>query len=264
MAIKFAPIGFSRVCFVSCVLYAGSLLAQDRTPAIIAGGNDQQSSAHVGHTMMVPSSREYATALLANYDLVALGVFGDFPPSEPDLFKSLAPGETKLRFKIEKLYKGSAVDSIEISLDRDMLIYAGESISRYAKRQRVRRNQISAASDFGREFAQLEERLGTGAITKQQYDDQFARLKIGKDKLVRESLATSIRTITVIDGITFYDLGGAISPDRKFLIGVNRSVEHVNIYALEEVPTKATNIFWGQVLEDVSRALDTTARNISR
>jgi hypothetical protein len=77
-------------------------------------------------------------------------------------------------------------------------------------------------------------------------------------------MATGTRMIAVIDGRTFYDLGGAIAPNTKFLIGVNRSLEHVNIYALEEVPKTAVNIFWGEVLEDVSRSLDSVARGNSR
>ncbi len=264
MTTKSTPIRFARVCLATCALCAGTLLAQDRNPQTIADGNDRQSGDHVGHTKIVPSSRDYATALLADYDLVALGVFEDFPQPEPDQFKSLAPGETKVRFKIEKLYKGSAGDSIDVSLNRDMLIYPGESVSRYAKRQQMRQSQISAESTLDREFAQLEEALRTGATTRQQYDEKLARLKIAKNNLVRESLATSTRTVRPLHTTTFYDLAGAIRPDVEFLIGVTRSVEHVNVYALEEVPTKGANIFWGEVLEDVSRALDSTVRNGAR
>lgn len=79
MAIESTPLGFVHACLATCALCAGTLLAQDRNPQIIADENDRLSADHVGHTTIVPSARDYATALLADYDLVALGVFDDFP-----------------------------------------------------------------------------------------------------------------------------------------------------------------------------------------
>ena len=198
--------------------------------------------------------------LLEYYELVAVGEFDSFPEGSPDDFSLLNPRDVLVEFRILKRYQGMSADSIQVELISDMLVFPGEDLSRYAKRQQVRWGQIKEAEAIRRQLETLERSLEAGEIALQEYEEETTKISVLQEQLTRDSLATSTRLIGLVHSETSYDLGGAIRPDETYLIGVNKTLDRNHVYMLEEVPRSVKNIFWGETRDDLIAALDALTR----
>lgn len=89
---------------------------------------------------------------------------------------------------------------------------------------------------------------------------EHAKLTAASKRLAQESLRTSTRQVRVIHGKTFYDRDGSIRPRETYLIGVNPTGGGTPVYVLEESPRNGTNVFWGETMADVTKALDEATR----
>ena len=248
-------------CLLCGLIFCGPSLSQDRDLDAIQEEDLQELfDQKIAATHWVPSPRTRALALLENYELVAVGEFDPLPgasPGDPSVFE---PGNVVVGFRVLESYRGTASDSIEIELNNGMLIFPGEDLSRYTKRQQVRRDQMAESEVIRQELATLERSLEAGEITLREYEDETTRISALEEQLVKDRLATSTRQVFVTHTETFYDLGGAIRLNESYLVGVSRTLDRFNVYALDEVPQSTTNIFWGETRDDVIAALDDLTR----
>jgi hypothetical protein len=245
----------------ACGLLAGvESLAQDSDPRAstedqIQGLNDRK----IAVTHWEPSPSTLASTLLQGYALVAAGQFEDLPITA-DEEAARRPTDITVTFRISRLFKGAPPLPVRIQLSSDMLFFPLANTSRYAWRQELRGKQIAEEATLNASAERLTEKLSTGSITRQQYEIEQEQLTAARKRLVQESLRTSTRQVRVIDGNTFYDLGGSLRPDELYLIGVNATAGGTSVYVLEESPKNGTNVLWGETMTDVTKALDEAAR----
>jgi hypothetical protein len=235
-------------------------LAQDRDPTAITEDQIQDlNDRKVAVTHWEPSPSTLASTLLQGYALVAAGRFEDLPIAA-DEEAARRPTDITVTFRISRLFKGTPPAPVRIQLNSDMLVFPVSDTSRYAWRQELRSKQIAEEESLNASLESLAENLTTGSITRQQYEVEHAKLTAARERLAQESLRTSTRQVRVIDGKTFYDRDGSIRPGETYLIGVNAKTGGTPVYVLEESPTKGTNVFWGESMADVAKALDEAAR----
>ena len=248
-------------CFLCGLMFGGpSSLGQDRDsegikeedlPALSA----QKIGVHPSHIIWSALTR--ASNLLEDYELVADGEFFALPDASGDDLSALNPENVLVRFRILDLYQGSAPNCVEIELINDMLIFPGEDVSRFSKRQQVLVAQIAEQQAIREQLAILERTFGAGEIALLEYENETARLAVLKEQQIREFLATSTRQIGLVHGKTFHDRGGAIRPNERYLIGVNRILDRTHVYRLDE---HTTHIFWGETRDDLIAALNDLTR----
>ncbi len=201
-------------CVLCGLIVSAASFAQDRDPDAISEEDLQELfDQKIAATHWVRSARKRAMYLLEYYELVAVGEFDSFPEGSPDDFSLLNPRDVLVEFRILKRYQGMSADSIQVELISDMLVFPGEDLSRYAKRQQVRWGQIKEAEAIRRQLETLERSLEAGEIALQEYEEETTKISVLQEQLTRDSLATSTRLIGLVHSETSYDLGGAIRPD---------------------------------------------------
>jgi hypothetical protein len=252
------------LCGTIFTLVSGPSIGQDRDPNAVTEAELQELfDQGVAATHWVPSPSSIAMRMLETYELVATGEFLDFPAEMADDPAVLAPRYVIVEFTPIAVYKGDAAPGfpIAVRLNSDMLSFPGEpGISRYAKRQQVRQEQIQQGEELNRELALLAEDLQNERITAQEFRAEEARLLSRREELIAESLATRTRIVAVSHSTTFYDLGGVISPRVHYLVGLNRTLENVHVYLLEEIPQSGPNIIWGEMFDEITGVLDSQSR----
>ncbi len=206
-------------------------------------------------------ARERATWLLEDYELVADGEFYSFPEASPEELRALEPEDMLIRFRIHRLYKGVAPESIEIELTNDMLVFPGEDISRYAMRWRILEDRWKELAPIREQRDALERSIEAGEIDREAYEVERDRLlALSQQRRDRDGL-TSGRGVFPIHAQTIYDLGGAIRPNERYLIGVDRTLDRIHVYRLEDFHRdKSEGIYWGEMRDDVVTALDELMR----
>ncbi len=248
LAKRWISAGRITACWFFTPILCGPTLGQDR---------DSVAVSEVTHRPIPAQAR--ASYLLGDYELVADGEFYSFPAASPEELRALQPEDALLRFRIHRLYKGAAPESIEIEFVNDMLVFPGEDVSRYAMRW-----QILKAKDlepFEKQLDALERSLEAGEIDRLAYELERERLYTQiQQRFDRDGLA-STRMISVLHAQTFYDLGGAIRPNERYLIGADRTLDRIHVYRLEDFHhEKSQGIYWGEMREDVAAALDGLTR----
>ena len=259
---RIIPCFLCGLMFGGCgLMYGGpSSLGQDRDSD---GIKEEDLPALWAQTIAVPpsqiifSARTRASNLLEDFELVADGEFFGLPDASGDDLSALNPENVLVRFRILDLYQGSAPDFVEIELISDMLIFPGEDVSRFTKRQQVLDAQIAERQAVGEQVAILERTFEAGEIVLLEYENETARLAVLEDQQIREFLATSTRQIGLVHGNTFHDLGGVIRPNERYLIGANRILDRTNVYRLDE---HTTPIFRGEMRDDLIAALNDLTR----
>ena len=234
-------------------LFADPSFSQDIDPnAIREEDLEKYSQKKIAILNYIPSASRRANTLLEEYELVALGEFVTSP--EPDE-GPLAPRLVIATFRVDELFKGPK-ESREVSVElmSDMLAFRGENVSRYAKRKQRWQDIGTEEQSIKRERAALDESLRTGAITQQEYDRKRDELDQKERNRVDTAVKLFSRQVAVIDGRSFYDLGGAIQPKEKYLLGLNRTKDRVEVFSLEEVPVNG-NIYWSDTRDEIVSAL---------
>lgn len=209
------------------------------------------------HSLVVsgygPSS--YAKELLDHFELVADGEFYAIPASTPEELRALERGEVVVKFRIRKLYKGAAADSIGIQMDIDMLVYPGTSMSRHVMRQQIIAKQDEDLKPFREEYEAAESAYEAGEIEEPEYYRVLGRyLELAKARESRDGLIGRRRFRGIVDGVTFFDKGGAIRAGEKYLVGVNSVQGPADVYLLTEYDR--SRIYWGEMREHVLSALE--------
>ena len=192
-------------------------------------------------------ARALAASLQDRFELVADGEFFALP--EPSSEDSGTPKreDAVVQFRIHTLFKGEAKEIVGIQLNTDMLILPGTNDSHYAEKRRIVDQRWKDLKPFWEQLRALDQSFESGEIDGEDYDKETRRLEeIGWKRIQRDGLAYRRPRVVYapIHGTSFYDLGGAIAPKRRFLIGVNAEPERPDIYVLDET-FSASSIYWG-------------------
>lgn len=247
---KWISAGRITACWFFTPILCGPTLGQDR---------DSVAVSEVTHRPIPAQAR--ASYLLGDYELVADGEFYSFPAASPEELRALQPEDALLRFRIHRLYKGAAPESIEIEFVNDMLVFPGEDVSRYAMRRRILDERYKDLEPLREQRDALERSFEAGEIDRLAYEVERDRLlALSQRRRDKDGLA-SRRMVYVLHAQTFYDLGGAIRPNERYLIGVDRTLDRIHVYRLEDFHhEKSQGIYWGEMREDVAAALDGLTR----
>ena len=185
------------------------------------------------------------------------GEFYNIPDESAEDVLVQHPKKVSLKFRVSKVLKGNAFGMIEVELNSDMLVFPGEGISRYAKR----RQQIQAQSEELQPILDaldlLNAKLDAGEIDEQAFYSEQSRLwsvfRERSGEVIGKETAT--RSLTVLDGESFYDHGGAIKENEPYLMQLQPIAGRQNAYYLREVLGLDTDLYWGEKREDVLMAL---------
>lgn len=247
----------AALAFGSC-LFAGPTFGQDIAPnAIREEDLWKYSQKKIAVQDYIPSASRTANLLLEGYELVALGEFTAV--AEPDE-NELKPRLVIATFRVDELFKGPK-ESREVSVEfmSDMLAFHGENVSRHEKRKQLWKDIGTQMESIKRERAALDESLRAGAITQQEYDKKRDEVDQKERNMVDTNSKLVGRQVAVIDRQSFYDLGGAVKPKEKYLLGLNRTKDRVAVFSLQEVPVNG-NIYWSDTRDEVVAALRKLAR----
>ena len=228
-----------------------------------------------------------ARALTEHHEVVVVGEFFDLPKTSEKIPESLNPREELVGFRVREVYKGSLPDSIKVELNTDMLLVPGEGRSRYAKRQQLLHALSTEEARFRERLDALQDSFDAGKMSKQLFESERDRLEALRMEKFRPYWEVSYETVFLIHGETFYDRGGYIAENEKYLLGIDpipastgmyrladpsspssTHVDHsivnvggalpplgpTDIYRLSQ-PSSLPNIYWGETREDVVTAL---------
>ena len=161
------------------------------------------------------------------------------------------PRYVTARFKVDEVFKAPfpASDGIEIQVDRDMLVYPGEDIARYHKREQLRRDRHAHIQEINA-LLELMDRV-----------PEFYALgpeAVAAAEALQRRLAAVLRarvipnTSMVADGPFFYDLEGAVIRQHEtyVLVLFNRTD---GWYRLEDA--WGHDVYWGDEAEQMLEAL---------
>lgn len=202
-----------------------------------------------------------ASGMLRDCKLVADGEFYAFPAYSPEELRALVMEEVTIKFRVNKLYKGSQRDSIDIRLTNDMLEFPGEGISRFVKRQRIVKKRWQDMEPLFEQFHVARSAYEAGTISEEDFmakADEIAFLMEERkrmDGLVDDALRYPI----VSHSKTFYEDGGAIAPGKSYVICLDRVPDEEGVYVLEELPPGRWNISWGERREYILSGFDDQA-----
>ncbi|MYA18415.1 MAG: hypothetical protein F4Z28_17425 [Gammaproteobacteria bacterium] len=210
---------------------------------------------HLFHSNIYPGfgAEEWAKMSMENADLIALGEFVSVCDDE---FEKPPLRNFRLvtaRFEIEELFKATNEShkvgtTVDVQIVGDMLIYPGEKITRYQKREE-QREAISDRKDAIRkrldDIENGRQLLDSAGITDDEHE-----LRAELADLIDRSLNTPPNILAVLDQPSFYDVGGMIEPDVKYVIAL--WLEDDGSYLLTESYDR--DIFWGEEAEQMADA----------
>ena len=199
-----------------------------------------------------PDPEIVASILLGHYDFVADGEFYDLPESTEEELKALKHENLLVKFRIEKLYKpeGHLLDSIDVQLASDMLVYPGEGTSLYAKKQSILDKQREDVHILVNQSRANESLFEADDIDYSEYISKRSKiLDLVRERKRRDGLADH-HTVTIIDGESFYDRGGVIKLGQKYLLAANEHPERAQVYFLDESQVYSIS-YWGKERQDL-------------
>ena len=195
----------------------------------------------------------YASFLSQDFEIVVDGEFQDIPEANGAGPLGLNPKDLSVEFKVMKVYKGSAPDSIEVSLISDMLKFPGENISRFAKRREVIEDLNAQLQPIRDRLDALQASFDGGEVGEGAFRTEREKLLSLRADMTRPYRELSFRTLGQIHGETFYERGGAIRENERYVIGIEPISGNTGSYQLQEDPA-LPNVFWGEQREDVITA----------
>lgn len=246
--------GLLLFCLAFCCPSSG----QDIDPSLIAAEKTRSSGNQSNRVVAswgksLPAGEKLALELLGNYEIVADGEFFRLPKSSSEELRALKREIVRVGFRIQNLHKGRVPETIDIDLYNDMLIVPSEGISRYMKRWRVMEKLWAELEPVLQKREALVRSLEAGDVDWQEYEIETDRLDaIIGDAIDGEGLQDwAIARPT--HGRTFYDLGGAIRPNKRYLLGLNRMPQGTNAYGLSAFGG-SSRIYWGEMRDYVLSA----------
>ena len=205
-----------------------------------------------------PSSpREMVSHLFRYYEIVADGEFLSFPEYSEAELRSLNREDVVIRFRIHTWYKGPELDSFDVRLPNEMLVYPGEDISRFDKKHQILDKQDEDLGLLFLEDQDLQASYDAGELDEATYRARANEIS-GRvqERISRDGLADRARRYVGTDhSETFYDLGGKIRPDERYLIALADDPERSGIFVLDPF-FKFGRLYWGEMRAHVLKGFE--------
>jgi len=250
--------------WVAALMLSSSCLAQDRgkmtlTDEELLGLCGQKNSHFAGIDL---HRRRFdpngvAAFLMDRPGTLVDGEFLGIPaPTEGEL-ERLDREQVSFNFRVDKVYKGSAPDTIKVEVVSDMLAYPGRNTTRHAERMRILEYQDNILRPITDQIHALRRLFDSGQITEELYSTQITTLF----RLVEETAAahdfkvtdyTDVTAHMIHRSSTYYDDGEGIREGKPFLIEFDMELNASDTHVLDEV---STPIYSGEQREDVIKAL---------
>jgi hypothetical protein len=159
-------------------------------------------------------------------DIVILGSFESITDYSFDA-PPLKNKKVSAHFRIKSVFKGDAIlegTELELGMDSDMLVTPGGDDSRYSERRSVYTNLRDRFIALDAQRIENLESFQNGNLSEQEFDSINDRLVDEIDSILPQMSQDelTVGSLRVIDGDSFYDLGGAIKPDEDYLLYLTR------------------------------------------
>ena len=255
---KFDGLRFCRhgALLLSCLAFSCPSLGQDIDPSLIPAEETLSSGKKiiVAPWGTLPAPKILASRLFKCCELVADGEFYALPESSPEELTALKRGHTRVRFRIHRLYKGVAADAIDILLENDMLIIPGEEISRYESRRQILEEVVADLGPVLDQSDALLRSLEAGDVDRQTYTREKEELNAIISKRIGREGLVDWAVLRPTHGKTFYDHGGAIRPNERYLLGLNKISHENSAYGLGAY-SSLSRIYWGEMRDLIVPAI---------
>lgn len=197
-----------------------------------------------------------AQGLLANYDVVAVGRFSQFPDSS----NPLQPEQVIVTFEPVQVFKGQIAESVAVQVEMisDMLVFHGREQSRYVVRRQMFEESVAEREGLVQQAAALEQDYQAGEIALENYQHSRASLQEREERWLAESVVLLTARRVGPHGQSFYDAGGVISQDEEYLVALNTSAHDFNTFIVRDIGQRS--VFWGERAEDLVAALTRIVR----
>jgi hypothetical protein len=245
------------ICGFLSVILTGVALGQDRPEGPSGAELRKYYDKKIAPLNAQPTAQQRAQATLELYEFVGLGRF--VIDDELNARDVMQPRKVVVVFRIDDVYKGAeGLPSIKVELSSDMLAVPNERVSGYEKRRAAWRRLSNEGERNRTARAKLDQKLKEGQLSQDEYAKQRSALELTEQQRVNETLRVDSGSYALIDGRSFYDLGGSIQPGETYVLGANRARDRVDVYLLEA--NMNANLYWGELGEDVSAALNQLRR----
>ena len=237
--------GFAAIC-------AALFCVSGMEPWRMAGAQEisqlEQQASILGAGADSPSY--YTSRLLDKFELVADGEFYAFPESTAEELRALKEEDVTVKFRVNKLYKGGAQDSVYMQMRIAMLNYPGENISRHARKKEIIAKQDEDLKLERQRYRDLYASYKAGEMEESDFWAELSKV-VGRieERKAEDGLIGPATEYVVIDGTTFFSLGGVIREGEKYLVGVNPIEPGASTYLLTEFESSA--IYWGEMREHI-------------
>ena len=210
---------------------------------------------HLFQSDIFPDYRaaEWAKRSMDYADLIAVGKFVSV--CDPGFGKSPLRDFRVMtaKFKIEELFKDTRGSSevgtvVDVQVEGDMLIYPGERITRYQKRKERRQEIDGLIEAVEKRLDDIENGWDLVESAGVRYDEQELRTELAE--LIHESLNTPPSMLAVFHQPSFYEVGGMIEPNVKYVVAL--WLEDDGSFLLAESYDR--DIFWGEEAEQMAEA----------
>ena len=210
---------------------------------------------HLFQSDIFPDYRaaEWAKMSMDYADLIAVGEFVSV--CDPGFGKSPLRDRRLVtaKFKIEELFKDTSGSSevgtiVDIQVEGDMLIYPGERITRYQKRKELRQEINDRKHAIRKRLEDIENGRDPVESAGVSYDEQELRTELAE--LVDRSLNTPPSMLAVFHQPSFYEVGGMIEPNVKYVVAL--WLEDDGSFLLAESYDR--DIFWGEEAQQMAEA----------
>ncbi len=199
---------------------------------------------------------DMAQIYIEHCDFVALGRFSAITVID---YEKRSPSNVKALFATDEVLLGPELAGVRVSVAGGMLVQPGESVSRNTAKNVYNDDavvQIDLTSaiiedlrDLHRNGARLtDERLAT-------LEEKVGKLRRPRPGRIdrRTELTIGHRNIAIGWGTTFYQEGGAVSPNTRFLLGLD--VTQHDGPAYEQLSYSYMLLHWGDYAESVAGAI---------
>ena len=238
------------------LLLSGPSLAQDRgkmqfTNEELVGLCEQNDSEEViewAGFLRFFNPRRSAQALVSGSLVVVDGEFYAIPEADEEELETLDRKDLMLNFRVMKVYNGWAPESIKIKANSDMLVFPGKNTSRYVERLKIIESQRAQFRPLWEREVALEALLKTGEISQETFEAKQLGLFELAEEVARDHKVTDLTEVGAIDAETFYEMGGLIRENERYVFGFPVQPSGDNTY---EIEVAGGYMYFGERREDV-------------
>ncbi len=193
-----------------------------------------------------------ARVLQSAREVVVDGEFYGIPEAGPEELATLDRKPVSLKFRVLDVYKGEALESIEIRVMSDMLAFPGKNTSRYVERLEILESQGARLRPIVEQRKILNASFEAGEISQQSFESEHIRLFRQIEEVERDFMVSDWTVVRSLHREAFYDEGGVIREHERYLIGFPVQLTNNDSYEIQE---EDAWIYSGERREDVVAAL---------